>query len=359
MSHGLPALCLLGLFACGSPDEGPARQGAGGAASSTTSHDTGLPSASDGPTSSTGPTGPTGDTAPPLPTFDCRTVPVEPVSTREVPGASGYHDLAFTTDGRVIGSNRLNRDLMVADDQGNASVLVPQVGTVEQMVWLPDGDLAVASADDGILRVSANGGRVPIHADIRPYGLILGPDEMLYAADQARVLRVDPVSGAAEVLLDEGALPRGAPRVIAFDLAYERLFIGTFGGSRGRIYVVDLDSSYTPVSEPEVFVSGVGSGGYHDAIGVDICGYLYVPDYTSSTLWRITPNASIVQAFEVSPGLVSSDYPHGITWGNGVSTWREDALYLPMPYRGNKVRELVIGVPSRDWAGVATNLPTW
>lgn len=351
------ALVLVG---CASgPDDGgtspaPVDSGASGATPTTPPV-----SGTTASTAATATTGLTGDTAPPRPTYDCSTVPVQPVSTREMPGATGYHDLAFTAEGRVLGSSRFNRDLMVADAYGASSVFVPQIGEIEQMVWLPDGDLAVASTIEGIVRVAATGGRVPIQGDIRPYGLILGPDGLLYAADQARIVRVDPTTGATEVLLAEGTLPAGSPRVIAFDLAYERMFIGTRGGSQGRIYVVDLDATYTPSGPPRVFASGVGTGDYHDAIGVDLCGYLYVPDYTTSTLWRITPQATIVQAFEVSTGLINSDYPHGVAWGSGVGGWRDDAIYVPMPYRQNKVREIVVGVPHRDTAFEAVNLPTW
>jgi len=347
------------LSACGEPDPPQART-APAEPTASSSQDTHAPPTTTtglGPTSDTAST-PT-DTAPPLPTYDCSQVPVQPVSSQIIEGPTGYHDVVFTPEGRVIGSSRQNIDLMLADYKGGVSVFVPQLGLIEQMVWLPDGDLAIASAVEGIVRVAANGGRVPINGDIRPYGLILGPDDMLYAADQARVLRVDPTTGASEVLIERGALRRGTPRVIAFDLAYERMFIGTYRGTQGRIYVVDLDETYTPVGDPTVWVSGVGRGAYHDAIGVDICGYLYIPDYSTQTLWRVTPNGSIVQELEVSSGLIQSDYPHGVTWGNGVGGWREDAIYLPMPYNQNKVRELVIGVPSRDWEGVAINLPTW
>ena len=50
-------------------------------------------------------------------------------------------------------------------------------------------------------------------------------------------------------------------------------------------------------------------------------------------------------------------YGHGATWGTGVGGWLEDALYVPMPYGSNQVREIQIGVPGRDWAGTAINLP--
>jgi len=352
-------LLLLLTIGCGSDPEPPAPTDGPPTTSDTAPIDDSTDTGAAGTTATTGATAPTGDTAPPLPEYDCSTVPVTPVSTQILDGPTGYHDLAFTDDGRAIGASRQNNHLQVSDYAGSVSVLTPQIGLTEQMVWLPDGDLAVASYTEGIVRVAPSGGRVPIQASIFAYGLILGPDEMLYAADQSRVYRVDPATGATDVLLEPGALTRGSPRVIAFDLSYERMFIGTYGGSQGRIYVVDLDATYTPVGEPTVFVSGVGRGGYHDAITLDVCGYLYIPDYDTKTLWRVTPRGTIVQEYEKSPGLVNSDYPHGVTFGNGVGGWRDDAIYLPMPYNQNKVRELVVGVPPRDADVVAVNLPTW
>ena len=44
-------------------------------------------------------------------------------------------------------------------------------------------------------------------------------------------------------------------------------------------------------------------------------------------------------------GIAVTRYGHGTEWGNGVGGWREDAIYIPLPYNDAKVRELVIGVP--------------
>ena len=41
-----------------------------------------------------------------------------------------------------------------------------------------------------------------------------------------------------------------------------------------------------------------------------------------------------------------------------VEGWRDDAIYLPLPYDNNGVLEIVVGVPSKEWTGgIATNLP--
>ena len=50
-------------------------------------------------------------------------------------------------------------------------------------------------------------------------------------------------------------------------------------------------------------------------------------------------------------------YGHGVVWGTGVGGFREDALYLPLPYNNNLVTELIIGVPSKNWNGTVVNAP--
>ncbi len=298
------------------------------------------------------------DTDPPLPEFDCATIPQQPTAFRLVPGARGYHDVDFDGDGNIIGASAaFNSNLMKADYAGNAQVWVPNTRTVQQFAWLPDGDLAVSSDSNGIVRIAPNGGSSVINGNIRPYGLILGPDEMLYAADQSEINRVDPVTGDATRLLAQGALQGGYPRVINFSLDNTKMFIGTYQGSSGRVYVMDLDANYDPISEPTVFATGVGSGAYHDTLGVDICGYLYVADYSSSSLYRISPQGTVRLLLEAQ-GFMASEYGHGMNWGTGEHGWLDDAIYLSQPYNGNTVTEVVIGVPSRDWdKGVAVNLP--
>jgi hypothetical protein len=287
--------------------------------------------------------------------FDCATIPAQPPPFREVDGPRGYHDLAFLDDGTVLG-NSVSGDLGLGDAYGGFALAIPGTGLLEQMVWMPDGDLAAGSLTRGILRITTAGSVTPINPNIRPYGLILGPDGLLWAADQRSVWAVDPVTGAAEEIVPPRSLERGDPRVIAFDLSNTHLYIGTIGGSQGRIYRVPLGPDYRPTAQAEVFATGVGRGGYHDAIGVDVCGYLYVPDYDTSNLYRVSPSGQVQLLLD--SGFLRSDYGHGLEWGLGVGGFRDDAIYLPQPYDAHRVLELVIGVPSRDWTGgTAINLP--
>lgn len=341
----------LTLLACRSEDPAPGDRAPEPHDSAEPAAHTAIPT----PPGHTGLGGPTADTAPTAVVFDCDDVPPRAVSMREVDGPRGYHDLAFTDDGYVLG-NTLSGALAKADAYGALEVIAPGTGTLEQLAWLPDGDLAGGSLSSGILRISLAGSVTTINPNVRPYGLVLGPDGMLWAADQRSVWVVDPVTGAQEEVVPPGVLPQGSPRVVAFDLTDSWLYIGTLSGTQGRIYRVPLDADFRPTAMPEVFATGVGRGGYHDAIGVDVCGYLYVPDYDTSNLYRVSPSGQVQVLLD--SGFLRRDYGHGLEWGRGVGGFRDDALYLPQPYDGNRVLELVIGVPSRDWTGgTAIDLP--
>jgi sugar lactone lactonase YvrE len=301
----------------------------------------------------------TGDTAVELGEVDCAALPNAPLAMREVPGASGYHDVAFADDGTIIGSDSTNSHLVKADQYGTTTLFVPDMGWIQQMVWLPDGGLAVASETRGIVRVDPiTGANTIINSNIRPYGLILGPDDLLYAADQNEVNRVDPATGQATLLIPNGSLLSGHPRVIAFSLDDTQLFIGTYQGSNGRIYSVDLDSNYDPITPPSVFVTGVGTGSYHDGLGVDVCGNLYIPDYSTSMLYKVHTATGQVQPYlAAGGGFFGSTYGHGLEWGVDHSGWNDHALYMPMPYNSNAVGEIELGVPAKGWGGTVLNLP--
>jgi hypothetical protein len=324
---------LLALCACSANDALPVST----SDTATTSQATSTPTYTL-PSTVTGGTG-TGTT----PTFDCDSVPTGVVDTRELNGPRAYHDIAFTEDGYLVGSD--NSTLFKADDSGNIGQWIPGLGMIQQMDWMPNGDLVVAKESDGsIRRITPNGGQTTIATDVGAYGLIVGPDEMLYTASNGLVRRIDPDTGAKETLIDPPGWFGGA-RVLNFSPDFSKLYMGTSFGN-GDVYEVDLDANLTPVGDVRVLATNVGAGNYHDSLGVDICGFLYIADYDTRALYRVSPLGTVQTLLDNT----GNAYGHGVEWGSGVGAWREDAIYLPQPYDNETVIEVVIGVPTaRSW----------
>ena len=84
---------------------------------------------------------------------------------------------------------------------------------------------------------------------------------------------------------------------------------------------------------------------------IDACGYLWLPDYDRSSLYRVTPDGS--ESIAALSGTELS-YTHALSWGPG-GDWSQTALFLPMPYNQSRVVKMEIGVPDgavvRTWKG--------
>ncbi len=276
--------------------------------------------------------------------IDCATVPNAPLSETLLVGPRGYHGLALDEFGYIVGSD--GSSLIRSDYAGNWGVFTPGVGSCEQMTYMPDGDLAIVNTNTNVLmRVDPTGLATYMAPANAAYGLIVGPDEMLYTAGGTQIRRVDPFTGATEVVT---SIPNGTAHTVAFDRDGARMFIGTIGG--GNLFVVDLDENLDPLGPPQVFAS---FGGWHDGVGVDACGYVFVVDYSTSAMYRIAPDGAVEQF--VNWG--GNNYGHGLVWGSGIGGWLEDALYMPLPYNGNRVKEVVIGTPPATWGGTVHNAP--
>jgi hypothetical protein len=119
------------------------------------------------------------------------------------------------------------------------------------------------------------------------------------------------------------------------------------------VYFVEVDDELNPTGDAVIFASNVGQG-YHDGLGIDACGNLYVPDFNTRGLYRVDPEGVVTMLFDLQTSG-SQHYGHGLEWGSGVGGWNHKAIYMPQPYEGNTVLEVVLGVPSgsyvRTWVG--------
>jgi hypothetical protein len=225
------------------------------------------------------------DPSPPDPgDHDCASLPDTLPAETTIEGARAYKGLAFDNDGDIVGNDEAS--LIKSSYSGDWRVFVPGVGTVEGMVYLPDGYLIVTTSwDDGHMRrIAPSGGITVLVHGLNAYSVVLGPDGLLYAAGWDGAFRVDPDTGEVDTLMETGHSAPWSARTLAFSAQLDRLYIGTVDDD-GRIFYWDLDEDLEPIGEPRVFVSGVGG-------------------------------------------------------------WRSDALYLPVPEAGNVVKEVVVGVPA-------------
>jgi hypothetical protein len=298
-------------------------------------------------TADTAPPVPTADTAPDLPIFDCTVPPPFPTDPVNLDAPRARHGIAFDAFGNLVGEN--GSSLIKADGPSSTSILAANTGQLEQMDYLPSGELVIAKLGNGnIVGVMPDGQTRVIATNVNAYGVHVGPDGFIYTANQDRVHRIDPVSGERAVYVD---LPAGAtPKVINFSPTFDKFYVGT-NSNNGRVYEVALDANLEQIggaAEVRILAQNVGQS-WHDGLGVDVCGNLYVNEYWSRGLYRVRPDGT-VQTLTIFP---NSEYGHGMAWGSGVGPWPADAIFVPQPYNNNRVKQATLGLPSRQFNGGA------
>ena len=280
--------------------------------------------------------------------YDCAETVTSGIAPTPMASARGYHGLVFDDVGNLIGWDGRSA-LVSASYDGDREVFVPGIELVEQFDRLPDGDIVMGAPGTGtLLRVSFEGAVTTLATGVSSvYGVTVGPDGNIYTVDGG-VRRVDRETGAVTTLLDPPSSGEWWAHALNFSLDSRMMYIGTIGS--GQLLGLPLDDELNPTGPPEV-VAWVGSG-WHDAVEVDACGNLWVPDYYSSGFYRVSgEDYSVTNAVETG----GRGYGHAAVFGTGINGWRRDAIYQPQPYNGATVREVVIGVPSGDtvrtWRG--------
>jgi len=296
------------------------------------------------PTGSTGSTASTGDTGT-LPVIDCAALSPTPLSAGPVSGARAYHGIALT-DGKLYGTDGSN--LIEADGYGGSSVFLPGTGRMEQLDVLSDGTMVGAMISGDIVQIFPTGGLSVLATVGNTYGVRVGPDDKVYVADWSRITRIDPATGTVETWLDSANVD---PKVLDFSVDLTKMYIGSINDG-GRVYEVDLDANFDPISAPTVFASTPGS--WHDGLEVDVCGNLYVAEYNNRAMYRISPSGSVTTYFAPANTAL---YGHGVVFGNGEGPFDEMSMYIPQPYNGDTVSVIETGVPYRTYTGPVINQP--
>jgi hypothetical protein len=271
-------------------------------------------------------------------TWDCDALPSAPVTSETVTGAAGYHDLAFDDDGHMVGFDGF--DLVRTTVSGPPEVLVSGMSWVQGMDYLPDGDLVAATDTYGLARITPTGTVTSIAPGLSSlYDLIVGPDGMVYCADNSNLYRVDPSDGTYDVIAS-GIGARG----VEFSPDLTRMYI-TSGSGYGYIYVAYLDDELNLIDSPSLFTTISGGGTWLDGIAVDACDNLWIPNYNTTNLYRISTEGAVYTFYDWPDVTL---YGHGIKWGSGVGGWDDMSVFLPQPYNGYTVVRFGVGVHYRE-----------
>lgn len=275
-----------------------------------------------------------GDTGPAV---DCDNLPEAIVTELDGPYASG--GLTFDAEGNMLGSEETAL-FKNPYDTGSTAVFVPGMGGRGGLAYLPGGDLAMVTGHEENVRLIHPDGssNPPWTFFAKPYALIVDQNGMLLVADNDRIYRVDPSDGSNEVLLTSNEINR--PRSIGFDADYASLFVGS-QQVEDIIYRVYFDGN----GELEAPIEWTNLNGadepWVDGIGVDECDNVYVAEYHTKRLYKVSPDGADV---ETLVQWEEENYGHAVIWGSGVGGWKDTAIYQPQPYEGNTVAEVDIGV---------------
>jgi hypothetical protein len=273
------------------------------------------------------------DTGPVDMGFACDNLPT-PVVT-ELNAGVAYKDIAFDADGNLVGSDLSS--IVKSKTDGTLQVFVPNRPAYGGLRYLPNGDLIIADeSQGGVVLVRPNGAQEVLISGLGyAYGLAVDLQGRIWMANHLEILRIDPLTRTSTVVLREGEVP--SPRSITFDVNYETLFVGSTQNQ--QIYAVPLDADGNPTF-PQVWAPLPGGAGWVDGLGVDECGNLYVADYLTQSLYKITPSGM----GELIIAWPNGTYGHGLEFGSGIGGWDEYSLYLPQPYDQNTVGQVWLGV---------------
>jgi gluconolactonase len=338
-------LFLLPLLACTSPEPTPSNvdtETRDPITTYDTGTDTGVDTDTDltptGNTGSTAGTGTTGDTAEP---FDCSAPwPTAPISLTTLTGFSTSED--FDIDGDGYAASIVNSNLVGKDLYGNTKVIAPNVAnsTAGTRV-LSTGDWVIADVGNGAITLvdASTGGKSLVLAGLAyPNGLEIDADDNVYIGENNadRVIRVNAYNPAD---IEVVAVGLSEPNGVILSPDGQTLYVGSFGG--GKIYAVDRNPAggWMPF---RVLYDPVGGDGGFDGINVDICGNVYITEFTTGHVYRISPDG--LQTALVAD--LPSFWIPNLRWGLGDAGWDADTLYVADRDQG-RLFAIEVGIPGK------------
>jgi len=274
---------------------------------------------------------------------DCEALPAGPVAYETLTGLYASEDFAFDDSGHMI-SHDANALFKQEYPPGAATVWAITdggPGGPASMRMLPTGDLVYTNVDTATLyRVEPDGTTYVVYGGLGyPTGIDIHSSGMVFLADLMGIMRIDPYSGAMEILIDSGVLM--SPNGMTFSADYSVLYFGTMFG----IYSVQVDADGTPLGVPQPWADSPG-GGELLGMGIDLCDNVYAL-HDGESLLRYPPTGGPPDVMMELPGY---GWMTNLQWGSGIGGWDDQAIYItdrnataPAYY------EVAVEVPSKPY----------
>ncbi len=259
--------------------------------------------------------------------YGCDSLPPSPRPPPELIDIETEEDFDFDAYGYLVHQD--NTNLVGHRQNGDFRLIAANVATDPSAVQvLSDGYIVVAAQDQGALLLvdpSDGSSELLIGGLAQPNGVEIGSDDRIYFSEAVATGRVRWVDrdGTSGTILPLTFVPNGL--VLSPD--EQTLYVGGHSHwSTGAILAVKRLGPDEWENTATVLFGQVG----HEftAVEVDICGNIYGVDYDTGELYRGTPDGTSVEL------VADVDDPDGgysyssIRWGNGVSGWRRDHLYI-------------------------------
>jgi len=284
----------------------------------------------------------TGDTAVPPPELfrpeqlDCGELPPLPTSFTNINGQGPYEDFAFDAFGNLVGVDG-SGSLRAKPRTGQASLLATGVGVAKGTRFLPDGSVAVALPEIGVVgKVVPGGGQTVLASVPNTNGVAVDIHGNVWTTTaDGRLVRIKPNGDRLEVANVSGTLDG-----VAFAPDYRTIY---FDSEFGQIRRLAVDEAGDPEGPVEIFASVPIAFAVLDGMTTDMCGNIYAARM-DGRVYRFLPDGTLDGIINLSsnPGL---EVIPAINFGSGVGGFERDRLYA-MNFLGGVI-EADIGIEGR------------
>lgn len=298
-------------------------------------------------TGATGATGDTGGTTTPGTGFDCSApLPVAPFQIDEYPIVT-TEDFDFDALGSLVYSDWTN--FVAVDSYGVETVIAPGIEDTRGIQILSDGNIAAAYIGQGRLGWTdrLTGGGITLLSGLSgPNAMDVGDGpngDIVYVTETGAVPRLisyDMTTGEVVEMARGFAYPNG----LALNQDQDRIYVGDSGAlqTSGRgLYRLEKDAVTGEWGDKELIISPDQP---YDGMEVDVCGNLYVVEFSNGRLMRFDPD-TLVGELLVDLNDTQEFLWNAVRWGADRGIYRRDVLYITDRH---KVFGVHVGVPGRS-----------